>query len=112
MKLIKNIFLSLETMIVLLVVFAVSIATATFIENDFGTETAKAVVYNAKWFELLLTLLVINLVANIFRYKMWKKAKRLSLIFHLSFIVIFLGAAATRYIGYEEIGRASCRERV
>ncbi|NOY57907.1 MAG: cytochrome c biogenesis protein CcsA [Calditrichaeota bacterium] len=101
MKLIKNIFLSLETMVVLLVVFAVSIATATFIENDFGTETAKAVVYNAKWFELLLTLLVINLVANIFRYKMWKKGKRLSLIFHLSFIVIFLGAAATRYIGYE-----------
>ena len=37
------------------ITFAVSIGVATFIENDFGTQTAKAVVYNARWFEGLLS---------------------------------------------------------
>ena len=31
--------------------FFVAIGYATFIENDFGTQTAKALVYNATWFE-------------------------------------------------------------
>lgn len=93
---------------ILFVVFGVSIATATFIENDYGTTSARAVVYNAKWFELVLLLGMINLLVNIFRAKLYQKTKLPSFIFHISFVVIILGAAITRYIGFE--GVMSIRE--
>jgi len=100
-KKVSEIIFSLKTTVVLLVIFGAVIGAATFIENDFGRETAYALVYGTKWFEVLLTLLVINLTGNIFRYKMWKPKKIPLFIFHLSFIVIFIGAAVTRYFGYE-----------
>ncbi len=94
---------SMKTMAVLMLIFAVAIGYATFIENDYGTMTAKAEVYNALWFELLLVLLAINLIYNIYHYKMYRKEKFLVFLFHLSFLVILIGAAVTRYIGYEGI---------
>ena len=100
-KKIWNILTSIELMIILVLVFAFSIGAATFIENDFGTETAWALVYGTKWFEILWILLAINLVANIFKYRMWKPKKLPALMFHISFLLIFLGAALTRYFGYE-----------
>ena len=47
-------------MAVLFIVFAMAMGVATFIENDHGTETAKAVVYNALWFELIMILFAVN----------------------------------------------------
>ncbi len=101
MKRILSFIGSMRTMAVLMLVFAVAIGYATFIENDFGTPTAKAMVYNARWFEVLLALLAVNLTYNIVRFKMWRKGKGLVFLFHLSFLVILLGAAITRYVGYE-----------
>ena len=92
---------SIELMILLVLIFAISIGFATFIENDFGSETAWALVYGARWFEILWILLAINLIGNIFKYRMWQLRKLPALIFHLSFLMIFLGAALTRYFGYE-----------
>lgn len=103
MKKISNLFFSMTTMGILLLVFAASIGTATFIENDFGTLAAKAVVYNAVWFEVLLGLLAINLIANIFRYRMFRKEKFTIFLFHFAFLIILLGAAITRFISYEGI---------
>ena len=92
---------SMKSMAVLMLVFAFSIGYATIIENDYGTMTAKADIYNARWFEVLLGLLTINLIYNVYKYKMWKKKKLPVFIFHIAFIVILVGAAITRYIGYE-----------
>ncbi len=94
---------SMRTMAGLMLIFAFSVGTATFIENDFGTETAKAVVYNAKWFELLLTLLAINLVLNILNFRMYRKERALVLLFHVSFFVVLIGATITRYWGFEGV---------
>ena len=88
-------------MALLMMIFAIASGYATFIENDFGTMTAKAEVYNARWFEILLFVLTINLIYNIFRFKMIQRKKALVLLFHVSFIVILVGAAVTRYVGYE-----------
>ncbi len=101
MKNIVNFFGSMKMMAVLMLVFAVASGVATFIENDFGTMTAKAVVYNHWWFEVLLGLLAINLMINMTRFRMFQKKKALVMLFHLSFLIILLGAAVTRYIGYE-----------
>lgn len=103
MKRIFNKLISMEMMGLMVLAFAVAIGVATFIENDFGTQGAKAVVYNATWFEVLLGLLGINLIGNIFKYKMWRKEKWVLLTFHASFAIILIGSGITRFIGYEGI---------
>ncbi len=87
----------------LLLVFASAMAIATFIENDYNTETAKALVYGAQWFEILILLLAFNFIGNIAKYKLlsWEKAP--IFLFHFAFIVIILGAGITRYRGYEAL---------
>lgn len=85
----------------LFVIFAVSMAIATFIENDYGAQAARQLVYNTKWFELIFVLLAINFLGQIFHYKLYKPRKLTILVFHLAFIVIILGAGITRYYGFE-----------
>lgn len=86
---------------VLLLIFAISIGYATFIENDFGREAARLAVYNAKWFELLLLLLVINMFGSLFKYNSFSKRKWGIVLFHLAFVVMIIGAGITRYFGHE-----------
>ncbi len=88
---------------ILFLVFAVSMGVATFIENDYGTETAKALVYNAWWFEAIMAVFALNFFGNIFKYKLYKKEKLVVLVFHLSFFLILIGAGITRYISTEGI---------
>ena len=108
MKRIADILFSTRVMAILLALFAVSIASATFIENDFGSASARAMVYNARWFELLLLLGMINLTGNIFIRKLYRKPKFTLFLFHLAFILILTGAAVTRYAGFE--GTMAIRE--
>jgi cytochrome c-type biogenesis protein CcsB len=91
----------MKAMAVLMLIFAVATGYATFIENDFGTMTAKAEIYNARWFEVLLFVLAANLLINIFRFRMIQRKKALVLLFHVSFLIIAVGAAVTRYVGFE-----------
>lgn len=88
-------------MAVLLLVYAFAMAYATFLENDYGTPTAKALIYEAWWFELIMLLLILNFIGNIARYRLWKREKWPVLIFHLAFVLIFIGGAITRYISFE-----------
>lgn len=108
MKKLQDILISTRTMAVLLLVFAFSMAYATFLENDYGTPTAKALIYEAKWFELIMVLLILNFIGNIGRYRLWKKEKWPVLVFHLAFVFIFVGGAITRYISFE--GQMHIRE--
>ncbi|MBK5209714.1 MAG: cytochrome c biogenesis protein CcsA [Flavobacteriaceae bacterium] len=87
----------------LFLVFALSMGVATFIENDYGTETAKALVYNAWWFEAIMAVFAINFFGNIFKYRLYKKEKLVVLAFHLAFFFILVGAGITRYISSEGI---------
>ncbi len=101
MKKIQDILISTRTMAVLLLVYAFAMAYATFLENDYGTPTAKALIYEAKWFELIMVLLILNFIGNIGRYRLWKRDKWPVLVFHLAFVFIFIGGAITRYISFE-----------
>ena len=53
-------------------------------------------------------LLSVNMIANINRYKLWRKEKWPTLLFHISFIMIVIGAGITRYVSFE--GMMSIRE--
>ncbi len=98
----KKLF-SMKIAIILMLLFAASIGIATFIENDYGTQTARALIYNARWFEVLLFYFSVTIVYNIFVYKMYRKEKWGQFILHLSFLLIAIGAFVTRYAGYEGI---------
>ena len=91
----------MQMMTMLILIFAFSIGYATFIENDFGRATAKALIFNTLWFEAILLLLIINLVSNLLKFKLFRIDKIAALTFHISFIIILLGSAITRYISYE-----------
>jgi cytochrome c-type biogenesis protein CcsB len=103
MKKIFSYLYSTRLLAFLFILYAAAMGVATFIENDFGTQTSKALVYNSWWFEAIMVFFVINFFGNIFRYRLHKKEKWPVLMFHLSFIVIIIGAGVTRYIGYEGI---------
>ncbi len=95
--------LSMKIAEILMLIFAAVIGAATFIENDYGTQTAQALVYKARWFEALLFVFIAAIIYNIFRYKMYRRPKWGQLILHIAFVMIAVGAAVTRYIGYEGI---------
>ncbi|HLV40574.1 cytochrome c biogenesis protein CcsA [Xanthomarina sp.] len=105
MKYIYRLFSSSVLALVLLLIFAVSMAAATFIENDFGTDTAWIKIYDALWFELVMVGLALCFLANTFKYNLWRKEKWAVLLFHLAFIVIIIGAGITRYDSYGGIMR-------
>ncbi|MGB5500383.1 MAG: cytochrome c biogenesis protein CcsA [Maribacter sp.] len=86
-----------------LLLFAASIAIATFVENDFGTSAAQKVIYKSWWFELLLVLFGITIIVNIFKFRMIQQKKWPLLLFHSAIIIILIGAGVTRYFGFEGI---------
>jgi len=102
----KYIF-SMKIAVLMLFLFGVIIGGATFIENDYGTQTARALIYKAQWFEVFIGYFIAILVYNIVKYKSYK-TKFPIFLFHFSFIIIAIGALVTRYIGYE--GVMSIRE--
>lgn len=89
----------------LLLLFAIAMAVATFIENDFGTATAWKMIYDTWWFELVMVGLGISFLMNIYRYKLWRIEKWALLLFHFAFIVVLIGAGITRYASYGGIMR-------
>ena len=105
---IKSLFFSMTSAIVLMIIFAVASGAATIIESKTSTELAWVYVYGAGWFALVQVLLGINLAYNIFHYRLLNIKKLPSLLFHLGFLVILVGAGITRYFGFE--GNVHIRE--
>ena len=101
MKKLTDILFSFKITLLLLAILAIGAGVATFIENDYGTSTARVLVYNHLWYEACLVLTTINMAGIIYKYKMWKHTPRF--LIHLSFVIILIGAGVTRYFGYEGI---------
>lgn len=96
-------FCSFFVTFILLIAYGSACAVATFVENDFGTPSAKALVYNTAWFDLLHLLLVLNLIGVLLLSHALQRKKYASFLFHSSLVVIFIGAAITRYYGFEGV---------
>jgi cytochrome c-type biogenesis protein CcsB len=97
MKAILNFIYSSRSTVIFLLLLAIAMGSATFIEQNYDTQTAKHLVYDSRWFELLILLLVLNFIGSIKKYNMYSREKLSGLLFHLAFIVIIAGAAITRY---------------
>ncbi len=98
-----SILFSTRLMAVLFIVFAASMGVGTFLEDAYGTTAARIWIYNAWWFEAIMVFFAINFSGNIVRYRLYKRDKWATLLLHLSFILIIIGAFVTRYISYEGV---------
>lgn len=101
MKKILTALFSPKTSLVLLLVFTVSIAVATFVEDKYDTNTAQLLIYKSWWFEAVIALMALNFIGNLRRYHFFTWGKLGGLIFHVGFIVLIIGAGITRYFGFE-----------
>ena len=98
-----SILFSNRTTAALLILFSLAMGIGTFIESAHDTPTAKVMVYNAWWFELMIILLAANFVGNIKKYRLLRLEKWPILLLHISWILIIVGAGITRYLGNEGI---------
>ncbi len=94
-------FFSMPAMAFILLIFGAAIGIATFVEDIYGTTAAKAVIYQTKWFEGIMLYLAISLLLNVFKHRLFEKQKLPVFLFHISFIIILIGAALTRYVGID-----------
>ena len=109
-KLAKILF-STRLTAILFIVFAVAMATGTFLDAGQSTSPtpySRNLIYNTWWFESVLVFFVINFLGNIFKFRLYRKEKWDTLTLHLAFIFILLGAFITRYISFE--GMMAIRE--
>jgi cytochrome c-type biogenesis protein CcsB len=101
-KLLSALF-STRLMAILFLVYAIAMAAGTFIESYYNTDTARIWIYNSLWFEAMHLLFLINFFGNIKKYNLLKREKWATLLLHLSFIFILIGAGITRYISFEGV---------
>lgn len=94
--------------VVLMALYAVLMAAATFVEKYTSTATAKALVYYSPLFLLLQGAMVANFVAVTLSRRLMT-AKRLPyVLIHAAFVVILTGAAVTHFFSDE--GTVQLRE--
>lgn len=94
-----ELFGSYITMGAIMIVLAFVVAFATVIEKEFGSDASWGLVYGSWWFNLLWLLLSLNLLVALFTRARFSRARVGVFLFHLSFLVIIVGAAVTRFTG-------------
>jgi cytochrome c-type biogenesis protein CcsB len=105
-KKLASILFSTRLTAFLFIAFAFAMAVGTFMDQGYErppSPYARELIFNAWWFEAIMVFFVINFVGNIFRFRLLRKEKWATLLLHISFILIIIGAFVTRYIGFEGV---------
>ncbi|MBI2192649.1 MAG: cytochrome c biogenesis protein ResB [Planctomycetes bacterium] len=87
--------------ITLLAVILVTVAVATIYEAKADADYAHYMVYRRTWFEALLVLLGVNVIAAALSRWPWQRRHTGFLITHLGLITVITGSAISRYAGWE-----------
>lgn len=96
-----SVLTSLTTTNILLAIYAVALAVATFVENETDPAMARMLVYNGYWFYLLQLLLLLNFAGVLVRGRYDTRKKWGMIVFHGAFFFILLGASVTHMFGFE-----------
>ena len=86
-----------KTTFSLLIITIITHITATILEKLYGTPWVASHIYGSTWFLLLWALLTISAIIYIIQRRLYQRP--LTLLLHLSFVVILIGAAITHYFG-------------
>ena len=82
-----------------LIIVILLLIIATILEKIYGTPWVATNIYDSTWFILLWVILNISATIYIFQCQLYKRI--VTLILHLSFVVILLGATITHYFGIQ-----------
>ncbi|WP_108821974.1 cytochrome c biogenesis protein CcsA [Dysgonomonas sp. Marseille-P4361] len=96
-----GILYSYKASIIMMLLYALFMAIATFVEKYTSTETAKIWIYYSPLFILLQLLLVLNFIFSSLKNKLFKKKKWGGIVVHFSLIIILIGAFITHVSGVE-----------
>ncbi|WP_019539849.1 cytochrome c biogenesis protein CcsA [Proteiniphilum acetatigenes] len=99
---------SYKASIVLLLIYAIGLAIATFIEKWMGAQAAKMLIYYSPLFLFLQFLLVMNFILILFSRNFIQRKKWAMVVIHFALVVILLGALTTFLFGKE--GQVHIRE--
>ncbi len=91
-----------------MLIYAIGLATATFVEKWMGTEAARMLIYYSPLFFFLQFLLVVNFILILFRRHFIQRKKWAMLVIHCALVVILAGAMTTLLFGKE--GQVHIRE--
>ena len=94
-------FFSYSFIIVMLFILGAAAGIATFVESTYDVQTARVLIYDAFWYEVVMVALTLSMIGVMYKSKMWYKKG--AFIVHLAFVVILIGAGMTRYFGYEGV---------
>lgn len=111
MKTFFNTIFSMWIILLLMLVYLSVMAVATFVESHYnvllGSNIGVRIVFNSiygsVWFGFLMLYIVVGLIYQIIKRKLYRKNKLTIFIFHIAIIVIFIGGTLTRYMGEEGI---------
>src|ERR1700722_389842 len=92
---------SLQLAIVLLSLFTMCLALATFIESAYGSRIGRQLVYGTWWFTLLLFLLAMNVLCAALKRYPWKRHQTGFLITHAGLLVLVTGGLLSALGGTE-----------
>ena len=87
--------------IITLIICSISIAAATFIENEFGSNLAFDFIYNNTALYLLFIVTIACFIAIWIKFKFLTNRRYAAIFIHSAFIVILAGAVTTHYTGRE-----------
>ncbi len=88
-------------MLLLIIVYCIALGAATFIEKQHGVIASRGYIYHALWFIALQVLMVLNALAIMKSRGLFSTKSFGSLLLHLSFGVILIGALTTHLFGRE-----------
>ena len=81
----------------LLILIILLLITATILEKLYGTDWVATNIYGSTWFLLLWAISIITALVYIFQRHLYKRPT--TLLLHLAFVVILIGATITHYFG-------------
>ena len=81
----------------LLIITIITLITATILEKLYSTPWVASNIYGSTWFLSLWALLTISALIYIIQRRLYQRP--LTLLLHLSFVIILIGAAITHYFG-------------
>lgn len=100
---IKSTVSDIRFLLIALLLFAIAIASATFIEKFYGSDSASVAVYHNWAVYLFPAIIFIGFIFTVFDLKLVKRKRWCSILIHSSFIVIFAGAITTHLFGKEGV---------
>jgi ABC-type transport system involved in cytochrome c biogenesis permease subunit len=92
---------SLQLAVVLIAVYAVVLAAATFVEKYHGPAAARAMVYDTAWFAAIHIVLAVNVLCAMLIRLPWRPRQIGFLVTHGGILLLLAGCALTRWAGVE-----------